>query len=183
MLDDSLGRIRLPKPWSEFLAEVDWQLTDTVHLHCVGGFTATVVYGIPRHTGDLDYIHVVPRQAAQELEHVGGPGSALAKKHKVFIHSAGVVELPYEYENRLRELDLGLTRLHIWIAEIYDLILSKLTRNSPKDMEDVKFLAGRHQLDFAVLYERWSSDMKIWVTNAERHENTLNLVWKSYFDP
>ncbi len=53
MPDDRPLNIALPKPWPEFLAEVDRKLTGTIHLHCIGGLVATAVYGVPRFTGDL----------------------------------------------------------------------------------------------------------------------------------
>jgi uncharacterized nucleotidyltransferase DUF6036 len=181
MPDDQLIKVQLPKPWPEFLKEVDGKLADSVHLHCIGGFIATAVYGVPRYTGDLDYAGIVPKQAAQGLQDLAGPESGLARKYKVCIHSAGIVDLPEDYESRLRQLDLELPHLHIWIVDPYDLVLAKLTRNSPKDREDVKFLSRHLKLDFQILDQRWKNEMKPWVPNADRHENTINSVWKDYF--
>jgi len=67
------------------------------------------------------------------------------------------------------------------ILEPYDLLLSKLTRNSPKDREDIKYLAGKLNLNFSTLLERYSKEMKPWLPNVDRHELTLNVVWKEYF--
>ena len=67
------------------------------------------------------------------------------------------------------------------ILEPYDLLLSKLTRNSPKDREDVKYLAAKLNLSFNTLLERYAKEMKPWLPNADRHELTLNIVWKDYF--
>ncbi len=171
----------LAPPWPQFLAELDQNLSDAVELHCVGGFVLTAVHGIPRTTGDLDYISANPRQAIEELDRIAGRHSTLAKKHRVFLQLVGVVDYPENYEARLTTLPLGLKKLTLRILEPYDLILSKLTRNSPKDMEDVKALVQKLNLEFDVLMERFRTEMS-WVSRREWHEQTLNVSWKDYFD-
>jgi len=172
----------LPAPWAEFLSEVDQSLSRAVELHCSGGFVLTAVHGLPRSTADLDYITVVPRDAYEELERIAGRESKLARKYKLYLQQAGgVTDFPENYEDRLVELNLGLRNLSLEILEPYDLALSKLTRNSPKDREDVKHLAKNLGLSFGILYERFSTEMKPWVTHADRHELTLTRFWKDYF--
>ena len=171
----------LPPPWPRFLTEVDRSLSEVVELHCAGGFVLTVVHGIPRTTADLDYISAVPRQAAEELERIAGRGSDLAKRHKVFLQAVGGVgDYPENYESRLTTLPLGLKKLTLRILEPYDLLLSKLTRNSPKDMEDVRALVQKLNLEFDVLLERFRIEMS-WVSRRDWHEQTLNVAWKDYF--
>jgi len=65
--------LSLPKPWPDFLKAVDAQLSQEVNLHCLGGFVLTALYAVPRYTGDLDYIEIVPRAAANELD-IPNPG-------------------------------------------------------------------------------------------------------------
>ncbi len=130
--------IALPKPWTEFLREVNLALGQAVNLHCLGGFIWVVLYGAPRTTVDLDYISVHPPETAVKLEIIAGERSALAKKYKVFLHSvSGTSDFPDEYESRLQLLHLGLQNLRLWALDPYDLVLSKLGRNSPKDRDDV----------------------------------------------
>ncbi len=172
----------LPPPWPRFLAAVDRNLKDAVELHCTGGFVLTAVYGIARTTADLDYISAIPRQAADELDRIAGRNSALARKHRVFLQSVGGVgDYPENYESRLTTLPLELKKLTLRVLEPYDLLLSKLTRNSPKDMEDVRAVAQKLKLEFAVLLERFRTEM-YWVPRREWHEQTLYVAWKDYFD-
>ncbi len=171
----------LPLPWSAFLLEVDKALSKSTELRCLGGFASAMVYGIPRSTNDLDYIVVTPTEAFEEVEHLGGRDSKLALKHKVFLQRVGgVTDLPENYEDRLVDLNLGLSKLSLKILEPYDLVLSKLTRNSPKDREDVKYLAKDRKLRFSTLMERFATEMD-YISNYERHEGTLNRVWRDYF--
>ena len=179
-MSDNKARLQLPKPWQDFLAEVDKALGQEVNLHCLGSFVLSALYGLPRPTGDLDYISATPSAARQEIEEIAGLGSRLSKKYKLFVQCVGVGDYPEDYENRLTLLDLGFKNLRLWVLEPYDLVLSKLARNNPKDRDDVKFLATKLTLSFDVLYRRWETEMKTWIPNADRHETTINL-WKDYF--
>jgi hypothetical protein len=53
--------------------------------------------------------------------------------------------------------------------------LSKLTRNSPVDREDVKFLMRRAPLDPKVLQERYRRELRPYLSNEARHDLTLAL--------
>jgi hypothetical protein len=65
------------------------------------------------------------------------------------------------------------------VPEVYDLLLSKLTRNSPKDREDVQFVIEKEKLSFAKLHERFM-EMRPVAGDRRRHELTLNL-WQDFF--
>ncbi len=171
----------LPSPWAEFLAEVDQSISDAIEVHCLGGFVLTALYGIPRTTADLDYIATVPASGVEQLQAVAGPESKLAKKYKVcFQYAGGVADLPADYQGRLAPIPCGLSKLILKVLDPYDLVLSKLTRNSPKDREDVKVLSGNLNLSFGILMTRFEQEMKAWLPNLQRHELTLQL-WREYF--
>ncbi|HVP53172.1 MAG TPA: DUF6036 family nucleotidyltransferase [Terriglobales bacterium] len=172
----------LPAPWPAFLSDLDESLSEPVELHCVGGFVLTVVYGVPRSTADLDYITAIPGSAFNEVERLAGRNSKLAHKYKVYVQPAGgVTDLPDNYDTRLVDLNLGFRSLILKVLEPYDLVLSKLTRNSPKDREDVKYLATKLTLSFRTTFERFATEMKHWIANPDRHELTLTRVWQEYF--
>jgi hypothetical protein len=95
-------------------------------------------------------------------------------------HVGSIPDLPESYEERLTPLNLGLARLSIEVLGPYDLALAKLTRNSPKDREDVKFLAAAQRLSFKTLMEIFDAEMKPWLPNLDRHLLTLKL-WREYF--
>jgi len=186
MRDKSSGELQksmeLQKPWAGFLADLDAALTSSVEVHCLGGFVLIAAYDIPRATGDLDYLLTFPSDVSTLLENLGGLDSKLAKKHHVCVERVGVSDLPEDYDSRLTELKFGLKHLRLLALNPYDLILSKLTRNSPKDVEDVKFLARTQHLEFPVLYSIFEKEMKPWLPNLARHELTLR-IWEEYFQP
>lgn len=172
--------LSLPKPWPAFLKEIDTQLSQEVNLHCLGGFVLTALYGIPRFTGDLDYIEVTPRAAANELEHIAGRESALCKKCGLYLQNVGIADFPVEYESRLQQLKLELTKLKLWALDPYDLLLAKVTRNSPKDQDDAKYLICKLKLNFQTFSDRWKKEMAPSTGDRARHNLTIEL-WKEYF--
>ena len=170
----------LPQHWSDFLEAVDKQLETPVTLHCIGGFVVEAVYGIPRRTADLDYIRIDPSGAFQTLEEIAGQQSELARKHNLYLQMAAVADFPDNYEKRLKKLALGLKMIQLSVLDSYDLILTKLSRNSGKDREDVKALAKLQNLSFSILAKRYEEEMKPWIANAKRHDATVQL-WKEFF--
>lgn len=162
---------KLREPWASFLAELDEALPIPVEIRCCGAFVLAAIHEAPRFTGDLDYLEALPRDGYELMERLAGRDSKLAKKHRVWAQHVAVADYPEDYETRLKPLDLGLEMLRIVVLD-YDLALSKLARNSPKDREDVKFLAKKLNLSFGVLYERFAREMKPWMANSERHECT-----------
>ena len=129
---------------------------------------------------DLDYIAIIPKYAFNEIEELAGRESKLCRKYKLFLQNVGVSDPPEDYQNRLTALDFGLSKLSLKIFDPYDLVLSKLTRNSPKDREDVKAIATRVNLSFKILIVRFELEMKPWLPNLDRHLTTLKL-WQEYF--
>jgi len=171
----------LPSPWKEFLAELDAALTEPVFLYCIGGFVTSLFYGLPRPTADIDYCEVSPN-CVNSLQAMGGPGSPLAKKHKVYLQYVAVHTMPEDYQNRTAEMCPGrFKNLRLYAPDPYDLILSKLQRNSPKDREDVEYLAKTLRLDPQLLRERYEKELRPYLANENREDLTLKLWTEAYF--
>jgi hypothetical protein len=168
---------RALEPWRSFLAEVDVATPRPLELHCIGGFAVTMFYELVRGTGDLDVFDVIPNDAAQWLASLAGEGSALHKKHKLYIQIASVATLPYEYAGRLIEVFAGeFEHLRLLVADRYDLALSKLPRNLDVDFEDVKHLARSPDFDLGTLERRYYAELRPYVSGPpERHDLTLKL--------
>lgn len=168
--------------WSVFLRRVDRLLQASVELHCLGGFVLAVAYGLPRPTGDVDYIAAIPWDALADLEQVAGRGSALARKYGLYLQHVTVADVPEDYAERLTELFPGeFSRLHVRALEVHDLVLAKLVRNSPVDLEDAKFLAAAGKLDAKVLRERYEKELRPNLANEARHDLTLELWMEACF--
>ena len=168
-------------PWLSFLREVDRALSRAVMVHCLGGFVLAVLWGLPRPTGDVDFIEVDPPDAASELLDIAGEGSELASRYKLHSHRAAVAESPEDYRSRLVKITpSGLKRLQLTALEVHDLVLAKLGRNSPRDRSDVEFLAQQRVLDAGLLKDRFEAELRPYVLNEARSERTLDL-WLDEF--
>jgi hypothetical protein len=131
-------------------------------------------------TSDLDCVRILPHH---DLEAIAGRGSALGKKHRVYLQYVVENKMPEDYETRLKQLFPGrFKNLHIYVPDPYDLILSKLDRNSPKDREDVEYLVHKLKLDPNVLRERYEREQRPNLSNESRHDLTLEL-WLELFPP
>lgn len=170
-------------PWGEFLTEVDVRLPDPLELHCLGGFVLAVVYGLPRPTGDIDLIAVLPHDKLGQLLEIAGTDSNLARKYGICLHYAGsVAAVPEAYGTRLMPVfPEQFAKLRIKALEVHDLVLAKLTRNHPVDIEDVKYLARAGLLDPDVLRSRYEHELRPSLANETKHDRTLAL-WLSYSD-
>ena len=172
-----------PAPWREFLREVDASLAEPIALHCLGGFVATVRYGLGRATADVDYVEIVPFDKLTVLQRLAGPGSALARKHGLYFQHVTVASLTESYGDRLTALFPGqLRHLNLFALEPHDLVLSKLGRNSPVDREDVAHLARTVPLDPGLLRARYAQELRpIAIGNLERLDATLDMWIEAYF--
>jgi hypothetical protein len=164
----------LPSPWREFLSELDAILPELVSLHCVDGFVVSLFYGLPRPTGDIDYYCAIP--ASVNLEGLAGRESALAKKHKVHLQRITVTYLPEEYESRLTEMFPNqFKKLRLFAPDPYDLMLSKLERNSGKDRDDAIYLFKTLKLDLDVLQDRYQKELRPNLGVPAREDLTMRL--------
>jgi hypothetical protein len=171
---------QFPSPWKEFLSELDGILAEPVQLHCIGGFVLTFYYGLPRTTGDIDYVTAIP--ANLNLDDIAGQDSALHKKHKVRLHRVGVANLPEDYTVRLKDMVPGqFRRLKLFVPDAYDCILSKLERAGPKDRDDADYLFRSQKLNAQVLRERYKTELRHnLIGDVEWHDQTLEL-WIEIF--
>lgn len=168
--------------WRAFLQEVDAQLPRPVELHCFGGFVLAVCYGLPRPTGDVDYIAATPRTGAASIEALAGGESQLARKHRLHFQRVTIADVPEDYAQRLvRIFARDFARLRLLAFEVHDIVLSKLSRNHPKDLEDAQFLAKAGWLDPSILRQRYRKELRPNLAHERRHDLTLELWLEACF--
>lgn len=167
---------RPPEPWHSFFLEINKAFDQPIALHCIGGFAIAMLYGLPRPTIDVDCVAVIPVGETGHLQSLAGQGSTLHKKYGVHVQHVGIVAVPENYTDRLTLMfPRAYHRLLLMGLEAHDLALSKLERNSARDREDIKFLARAVPLDLVVLENRYHSELRPYLANAERHDLTMRL--------
>ncbi|MGH9583925.1 MAG: DUF6036 family nucleotidyltransferase [Bryobacteraceae bacterium] len=161
---------------------MDFRLEASIELHCLGGFVLAAVYGLPRPTGDVDYIAAIPSDAASDLERIAGRGSALAEIHGLYFQHVMIADVPERYAERLTELFPDrFSRLRLFALDVLDLVLAKLVRNSRVDLEDAKFLARTGKLDRIALAQRYEQELRPNLAHQRRHDITLKLWLEACF--
>ncbi len=164
------------EPWFSFLRELDELATEIVRLDCIGGFVVTMLYGLGRTTGDLDVLEIAPKYAAEAFADVAKEGGTLHHKYWVYLDQVGVAQPPYDYESRLVEMFPGAFRhLRLMALDPYDLALTKLDRNIERDRSDVRYLARTIPFDLDLLQERYTTELRPYLTNPARADLSLQF--------
>ena len=168
---------RPAEPWLTFLTELDAQLEGPADIHCIGGFVVSQHYGFRRETADLDVLNVIPRQVADRVFQLGGKGSALHKKHRVYMDHVGVANYPEGYEDRLVRAFPIWSKVRLWALEPHDLALTKLERSIERDIRDVIFLAQAGLIDRDTLVARFETELEPYLTGRTPswHRTTLKM--------
>lgn len=167
----------VPEPWRSFLIDLDAACPGPLRMLSIGGFAVSLYYALTRPTVDIDVVDVVPDDAKLTLAALAGQGTALHKRHKVYLQIVGVAQLPYHYEDRVRLMPLSFLRhLSIVVPDPHDLALSKVSRNLDIDFEDVLALAGSPEFDLQLLNDRYQSELRPYLHGpTERHDSTLRF--------
>lgn len=175
-----------PEPWRSFLRELDERLTQAVELHCIGGFVVSLHYGVGRQTSDIDFLNVVPRAPADDLEAIAGLQSDLHRRYRLYIQRVTITTAPEAYASRLEPMfaSAGWKRLSLFAMEAHDLALSKLERNAERDRDDVLRLARAGLLDAETLKARYEDELRPYLTgNIEWHDKTAQLWLEMCWPP
>jgi hypothetical protein len=134
-----------------------------------------MLYGAPRLTADVDVFLTAPGNVGQ-LPRLAGKGSALHRRHGVYLDFVAIASVPEDYEQRLTEMFPGTFRhLRLLAFDPYDVALAKLERNLQRDRDDVKHLARTIPFDFDVLRERYEKELRPLLGNPAREDLTLQL--------
>ena len=167
---------QLLDPWKSFFGEIDSSLNQEVTFHCLGGFVAKILYGLPRDTSDVDVLPIATNREIDSVLNRAIEGSPLHKKYGVYLQVVGVVTIPENHESRLIEMfPDSFTHLRLLALDPYDLALSKLERNSQRDRDDVKHLARVVPFDLETLRRRFEVELRPNLGIPDREALTLQL--------
>jgi hypothetical protein len=167
----------LPEPWLSFLAKLDASLSAELHLHCLGGFVVTLVHDFSRPTADIDVLVLISGDDRfRKLIELGGKGSSLHHRHKIYLDCVTIAAVPENYEDRLVEMFPGTFHyLRLFALDPYDLALTKLERNIQRDRDDVRHLARKVPFDLTILKHRYQKELRLYLGRPDREDLTLKL--------
>lgn len=160
------------------LQELDKELhfNQPASLYLIGGGGITLAYDHQNRTADLDFIDP-PAMIIKKA----GEGTRLAKKYGIYISPVYEINFsaPNDWKDKCQLLDLSLKNLKIWVASVEDIILGKLARMEPKDLEDIFSLHVLRRLDARKLLKRLNEN-----TNELRkleYRHNAKLLFKEVF--
>lgn len=132
-----------------------------LRLVIIGGAAFIVSYGLPRATYDIDVI--------------GRMQSQLLTKYHIEVVNEGILCLPEDYSTRLQAID-GFKKIKVVTLGAIDLILTKIGRGSPKDVDDCKHLLRMGEVnreELIKVFGNWKHDF---VGNMAKLEGTFQWV-------
>jgi hypothetical protein len=124
----------------------------------------------------------VPNLSAYLLE-VAGKGSALHRKHHVYLDAVRAATPPEDYEDRIVQLYPGAwCHLRHPGLEAHAIALSRLERNSERDRSKVQQLAKAGFLNREILRDRYYKEVRPnLLAHESRHDLTLKLWLEAYW--
>lgn len=162
---------KFKNPTSTGLTELDHflqliaDLDEEIELFAIGG-TAMVLKGIKESTKDIDFLTTAKYESIKNLFQLAGLKEKstsqlcniwyLGNTRIDFFYSAFI--LGYSLPNDWRELSEHLKtigKIKLFILNWYDIIITKIARNEPRDIEDGIAIIKHQKLDFKKLKERY----------------------------
>ena len=147
---------------SRFLQRIDRELQQASRIVLIGGGAVGLAYHGKHATMDLDLWEASQEfwTAVERVSEQGGP--------RIPVHKAAIAEVPYEFESRLRRLELKLRRLEVLVPEPHDPVLMKTARGESHDLDAIEDIHRQVGLSLEVLVDRFH-ETKGQVTG--RHES------------
>ncbi|MCW8927143.1 MAG: DUF6036 family nucleotidyltransferase [Xanthomonadales bacterium] len=138
-----------------FLKVTDRHLVKRYDLIIIGGAAASIAYGVTRTTSDIDLANEIPAELEKAME--------LARTETGFsipISHVGVFEPPYNYENRISQLDKSdFKNLRLFVPERHDLALMKMVRGYENDIQAIEEIHQAAPFEFDILVDRFMNEM------------------------
>jgi len=152
-----------------FLRALDAKLSKKTAIYIIGGSAITLAYSPDNRTSDIDIVG-----GDKELERFGGISSDLAKAHGVYVYDVSF-SAPTGWRQRCKTLDFKLINISVYVADPYDIVLGKLARLEPKDIDDIQSLEKGGFIKPDVLILRLNDNIKDIERNEAYRKNALLL--------
>ncbi|MBS2033241.1 MAG: hypothetical protein JST54_35535 [Deltaproteobacteria bacterium] len=128
---------------------MDAELAEPTAIIMIGGAVVCLAFASPRSTRDIDLWQNAEQAFWEACARVDARGNGVP------VQVAAVAEAPYTFEDRLRELPLGLNKLRVLVPEAHDLAMMKIARGDQRDLEAVEAIHQASPLVAETLLERF----------------------------
>lgn len=149
-----------PEVVRQLLRELSLRLHKPLKL-LIGGSIALIVRGyLARATADIDVVDEVPQELRSQHQLLAD----LQKRYGLLLAHFPSHYLPSGWQNRLKYFD-GFGPLEVYLIDVYDIFLGKLTSVRTKDLDDLRMLVP--QLDKDLIVQRLRDSMASTFAAAE----------------
>jgi hypothetical protein len=155
-----------------FLAEVDDLLDEPSTLEIIGGAAALLAYGAHRPTKDIDSFAGLDERIIE---------AARRAEHRIPLDRAAVADPPYNYEDRLRLLELPFRNLQVVVPDRHDLLLMKAVRAMRNDDEVIQEMHAAEPFDLAILVNRYKTEMGHAIGDRRILDQKIQLILEKLF--
>lgn len=149
------------KECEDFLRRVDAELESECRIVLIGGGAVALKYKGTHATTDLDLWSIRATSTKPQVAKTDSDFWAAVERAQagmtppIPVERATIAEPPYNFEDRLLSLDLGLTKLTVDIPEAHDLVLMKLARAEAHDLDAIEDINKAVPLNVETLIERY----------------------------
>ena len=144
-----------------FLRLVDDELSRDCTIVVVGGAAIGLAYAPDHSTADIDIMPTRNTELWKAVER-----AQARSKARVPFQAVGIVQPPYEYEERLRPLPIpGMKHLKVLVPEPHDLALMKVARGEAHDLAGIEDIHRASPLSLDVLVERYEESRVQFIGN------------------
>lgn len=167
-----MRRVRASE-FEAFLRLVDEELSQECTIVIVGGAAIGLAYAPDHSTTDIDVMPTRSKALWEAVERANARSKA-----PVPFQAAGLVQPPYEYEDRLRPLPIpGLKHLEVLVPEPHDLALMKVARGEAHDLAGIEDIHRASPLSLETLLARYEESRVQFIGNpADLRLGFLALV-------
>ena len=153
-----------PETIRAYLREIGQSLRKPLRIE-VGGSIACILMGyLSRKTEDVDIVNEVPQEIRSQYQ-------LLDELHQRYNLEMGHMQshyLPSGWQHRLHS-QAPFGALQVYLVDVYDVFLGKLTSIRPKDKDDLETLS--RQLDKDVVVDRLKNTMESTFASTELREH------------
>ncbi|MBI4124686.1 MAG: hypothetical protein HY466_01980 [Deltaproteobacteria bacterium] len=179
-----------------FFKEMDerWNSTgkNRIGLPIIGSTALFLQSSYDRGTKDSDVLEVVglTEQIKKTLLSLAGPGTRLAKRHKIHLDivGQGIPFLPHPpLFHPLEKLNRQVKNFQIEVLDITDVVVSKLKTFRAQDVDDIRAMVLLNFVDARKLVQRFLAAKEYWLMDARSEElpqyiQNLNTVLRDFLE-
>lgn len=163
-----------------YLKKLDKKLKWRIRMIAVGG-TAMVLENLKDSTMDIDFCVETERDYNMLMK----AKSSIKSDFKMDLWHSGYIfslQLPDDYITRARAIKMNFKSIILKVLSPLDIIITKTSRLSQRDIEDIEAVIKKKKIDKRKLIERFNIVKESWPSSDKLLKDNFKSVLKEFFD-